>query len=522
MVALAFLLAFSSSFSPQTDVIAVDSTLRDTAFTPTSIHNHSQPTLQDRGADIAAQRAVIEATLFEHKIPHQLKHDSLEEVQVLKTSPRGMMPLNACHGDDHTTSDAAHCETASNFNTDSKTTAQLNKLIAKGAIKTLLKLTANNFAFSRNSISHHEVVTVSNVILSEAITGDAEDNALVGTPDDDVIDGLEGKDLLAGGPGADTFVLSDNYLQGTEFDPDDFYTSASNADTLLDFSISEDRLLLDVEQFGLGSIKFANQAAGDSITGANVIVLAEPKTAVISALNSLANTDADLRSGVVIYFDNQIENQIRMVQYRNLDDVPQGAGGVVANFENLSGERGRAALAQFSAANFVDGTNATGGRDVLSGTQKDDVIDGLADDDVINGRNGNDTIISNAGADVLTGGHGADEFVDTAAGHDGNTITDFEVGDRLRVVGLKFGAEAVRADKEKRQIIIDSDLDGSPDLTLTVDMNFSRMGFRIAQDATDTVLTVVKRPMPVVIISNQDAGLDRLTSTLQKIGQGTA
>ena len=50
---------------------------------------------------------------------------------------------------------------------------------------------------------------------------------------------------------------------------------------------------------------------------------------------------------------------------------------------------------------------------------------------VIQGGAGNDTIMGGAGADMLSGGAGADVFRDTAADHDGDTITDFGLHDQI-------------------------------------------------------------------------------------------
>jgi hypothetical protein len=88
---------------------------------------------------------------------------------------------------------------------------------------------------------------------------------------------------------------------------------------------------------------------------------------------------------------------------------------------------------------------ATENNDILLGDGGDNEIHGLGGDDVINGLGGNDRLFGDAGNDVLTGGDGTDTltggtgvdtFQDTAAGLNGDTIQDFNIGDRIRITDL--------------------------------------------------------------------------------------
>ncbi len=71
------------------------------------------------------------------------------------------------------------------------------------------------------------------------------------------------------------------------------------------------------------------------------------------------------------------------------------------------------------------------GNDQISGGFADDLLFGDAGNDTINGGGGADQLTGGSGVDTLTGGLGNDLFVDTAAGLNGDTITDFAAGDRL-------------------------------------------------------------------------------------------
>jgi hypothetical protein len=74
----------------------------------------------------------------------------------------------------------------------------------------------------------------------------------------------------------------------------------------------------------------------------------------------------------------------------------------------------------------------------FTGGPGNDNILGTPDNDTIDGGPGNDTITGGAGSDTLTGGTGADTFIDTAAGLNGDTITDFLPGDRIQITDLSL------------------------------------------------------------------------------------
>ena len=76
----------------------------------------------------------------------------------------------------------------------------------------------------------------------------------------------------------------------------------------------------------------------------------------------------------------------------------------------------------------------------INGTPGNDNLIGTTDPDTINGGAGDDIISGGGGADTLTGGTGADTFLDTAAGLNGDTITDFLPGDRIQITDLPFSA----------------------------------------------------------------------------------
>lgn len=136
------------------------------------------------------------------------------------------------------------------------------------------------------------------------------------------------------------------------------------------------------------------------------------------------------------------------------DDVLGGDSGD----DLVEGEEGNDKLYGGTGADTLRGGP---GRDLLLGDAGDDVLDGGQDNDSVfgfdgndllaggdgndnlNGEVGDDILTGGAGVDILTGGPGADRFRDTAAGLNGDTITDFNPGDRIVisdavVVGFRY------------------------------------------------------------------------------------
>lgn len=93
----------------------------------------------------------------------------------------------------------------------------------------------------------------------------------------------------------------------------------------------------------------------------------------------------------------------------------------------------------FSTATFTGISSVLGGsgNDLITGTNGDDVIDGQDGNDTLIGGMGNDTLTGGIGTDTLTGGAGNDIFRNSAQNLDGDTITDFAMGDEIHIVNAK-------------------------------------------------------------------------------------
>lgn len=84
----------------------------------------------------------------------------------------------------------------------------------------------------------------------------------------------------------------------------------------------------------------------------------------------------------------------------------------------------------YTGDDLYDGRNGAVGGTVYGNAGNDRLLGGSGAERFVGGY-GADTLQGGGGADILTGGAGRDLFLDTAAGHDGDVITDFSRGDRL-------------------------------------------------------------------------------------------
>jgi Ca2+-binding RTX toxin-like protein len=117
-----------------------------------------------------------------------------------------------------------------------------------------------------------------------------------------------------------------------------------------------------------------------------------------------------------------------------LTGAPQGAGSGYVLLADLPA----------AAVNFI----GSAGNQTLIGGAFGDYLSGMGGNDTLYGQGGNDTLVGGSGSDVLTGGsgsdvltggEGADTFRDTAAGLNGDTITDFSADDRIIISNAQLG-----------------------------------------------------------------------------------
>ncbi len=277
----------------------------------------------------------------------------------------------------------------------------LTDLTGQDAIDALPTFTAANFALE--------------------FTGDDGNDVLTGSSGDDVIDAQGGDDLVRGQAGADDITLGDG-ADTIAFDDTSF---GSGPDQIADFSIAEDRFLLDPADFGVDDdLVFANALAED-LTGsdANVIVLQDadddnnPDTVfnARSAARLIAEQVEEAGEGFFLYFNSALDLN-RLVYTPDLSDG-EAAFTILNALTDVTGQDAIDALPAFTVDNFAFEISGDDGRDRLRGDDSDDVIDGGGGNDRVKGRDGDDTIFGGDGDDRIKGGDG-DDTIFGGAGND--------------------------------------------------------------------------------------------------------
>jgi hypothetical protein len=164
---------------------------------------------------------------------------------------------------------------------------------------------------------------------------------------------------------------------------------------------------------------------------------ATPMVADILAMQSLYGLSTTTRAGDTTYGDNSNAGGVYdasafpKVAYTIFDDGGNDtidySGTVASQLINLNPET-------FSN---VDGY--VGNLSIARGVVIENAIGGNGSDTII-GNSANNMISGHLGADTLTGGAGNDTFLDTKAGHNGDTITDFSAGDKIVFSDATLGA----------------------------------------------------------------------------------
>jgi hypothetical protein len=272
------------------------------------------------------------------------------------------------------------------------------------------------------------------------INGTAGDDTLNGTSSDDAINGLAGNDTLSGGNGNDTLAggTGNDVLDGGAGRDLVSYAAAS-AGVVVSLSSSSSQntgegndTLVSIEDLwgsnfndSLFGNADSNWIAGfdgdDQIAGNSGIDVLEGglgnDTYLITTYGGATPGDheaAEINDG------------------GGYDTVKIfGSPGSTTTF--YAGDVGIDRI-QFESGR-VDGTNidarAVGNPLLIVGNEGTNILWGTAFGDTLDGRGLDDQLTGGAGADILIGGEGIDRFVDTAAGLNGDTITDFSLNEKI-------------------------------------------------------------------------------------------
>lgn len=153
-----------------------------------------------------------------------------------------------------------------------------------------------------------------------------------------------------------------------------------------------------------------------------------PMEVDIAAMQRLYGLSTTTRTGNTVYgFNSNAGGMYNANTYSNVAVTIYDSGG--NDTIDYSGSASNQ-LINLNPETFSNVNGRIGNLEIGRGTIIENAIGGSGNDTLI----GNDVaniLIGGAGRDVMTGGAGNDTFKDTAANLNGDTITDFAVGDRL-------------------------------------------------------------------------------------------
>ncbi|WP_109108551.1 M10 family metallopeptidase C-terminal domain-containing protein [Azospirillum sp. TSO35-2] len=221
---------------------------------------------------------------------------------------------------------------------------------------------------------------------NDIMVGNTADNALTGNGGNDSLDGGVGNDTLIGGSGDDTLIGgegADSLSGGTGFDR---LTGGNGNDTL------------------------AGGADDDTLLGGGGANLLYGDDGNDSLIGDLGNDTLYGGAGN--------------------DTLSAGAG---ANL--LYGDDGNDSLVGGVGDDTLDGG---AGNDTLLGGDGVNTLSGGDGTDSLIAGTGNDTLTGGVGDDTLSGGSGSDLFLFNDGGDGTDTITDFGLGDTIRLIGHSF------------------------------------------------------------------------------------
>ena len=307
------------------------------------------------------------------------------------------------------------------------------------------------------------------------LRGLAGADTLNGLAGDDFLVGGEGADTIDGGSGSDTAIYSDS-TAGVTIDLAQQTASGGTAegDTLISIenlvgSDYSDLLIGDTGpnrlEGGAGADTLIGGAGADRLVGgagADTADYGSSSAGVTVNLTTGTGTGGDAEGDVLAEIENLRGSAFADVLTGNAaanrieglggDDIL--AGGI--NADTLDGGDGNDTVTYAASANRVVvnlssalaqvGGDAQGDTLIsianVIGSAANDVLSGDGGANRLDGGDGDDTLTGGAGADTLVGGAGNDLFQDTAAGLNGDTITDFALGERIRITDANMAAFA--------------------------------------------------------------------------------
>ncbi|WP_084462792.1 DUF4347 domain-containing protein, partial [Oceanibaculum pacificum] len=269
-------------------------------------------------------------------------------------------------------------------------------------------------------------------------------------------------------------------LTGITADSGDFKAVYSNGSTTITLAPKPVDLTVDDETPVLG-------AGDDTINAAIANALNEgdvidggigSDTLVISAAQDVGFTDTTLTNVETV-------------------NISHASGAVKITTHDATVAAGQTMIVDGSGADGAiswDGSAETDGAFAITGGAGDDSLTGGGGDDAIIGGAGDDTLAGGVGNDTLTGGAGEDVFQGGVDDLDGDTISDFAMGDSVVLQGVDLTALNGLAASDAIE------LGGGKLLTLT-GLSANSGTFKAAYDAITGETTITLAP-PELTVGN--------------------
>jgi hypothetical protein len=162
-----------------------------------------------------------------------------------------------------------------------------------------------------------------------------------------------------------------------------------------------------------------------------------PMQADIVAMQSLYGLSTTTRTGDTIYGYNSNAGGVYAASL-----YPKAAFTIFDSGGNDTIDYSGSSATQtinLNAETFSNVNGYTGNLSVGRGVIIENAIGGSGSDTII-GNSAANALTGGAGADTLSGGTGNDVFKDTAAGHNGDTITDFTLGDTIVITNANLAS----------------------------------------------------------------------------------
>ena len=288
------------------------------------------------------------------------------------------------------------------------------------------------------------------------VYGQDGNDLLIGTSGHDTMDGGNGDDVLVGqggdtltgGAGHDTFVYAS--------------VTPGQVETITDFTSGTD--VIDLRALAPSSVSISGStvtavtASGTlTIQAGGPVAMSDILTGATTAVTGTSGDDVLVAGpgGATLSGGDGFDLLVGGPGNDTLDGGLGGTNGIGETADVMFGGDGNDTYMVDSSADLVI-ENVNGGIDTIVqttglynlpitlpenvenfvgwngiGNDLDNIMTGTAGNDSLSGMGGNDVLTGGAGADTLTGGDGNDTFLDTAAGHNGDTITDFSAGDKI-------------------------------------------------------------------------------------------